>query len=420
MKTNKTRLAPFLIFTLILSARSAYAEVLPLFTEDLDAFDARADLGDGELHGVEIIPEAESPFNDGNAFRIYDFNPDDKPELQGEFFEPLEDPFRIDFQSFNQSVNESSSAIRFRMANTGKNISSESRVAFSLSWQADSRLTAKYEREDGTVGTLGTFLSPQTVADITLVANPNGDDSYSYTLFDETRTLNTTSYDVFVDGFLLSADFENGMPFHLTRSEAEFDPFLGLSRFGLIGSSNANVDPDYLFDNIILRTGDDIATEVETPIKGDTNLDGTIDASDIDLLSKAVRDGTVEARFDINDDGGVDDADRVELVTGILGTWIGDSDLNGEFNSGDFVQVFSFGEYEDGIAENSTWATGDWSGDADFTSGDFVAAFVDGGYEKGQRTAAAAVPEPSSLLMLLVAALMTFSRVHQARKTRCA
>jgi hypothetical protein len=38
-----------------------------------------------------------------------------------------------------------------------------------------------------------------------------------------------------------------------------------------------------------------------------------------------------------------------------------------------------------------------------FSSADFVAAFVDGGYEQGVRAAtAAAVPEPSSLMLTLL------------------
>ncbi|MCA9212206.1 MAG: hypothetical protein KDB27_04000 [Planctomycetales bacterium] len=77
-----------------------------------------------------------------------------------------------------------------------------------------------------------------------------------------------------------------------------------------------------------------------------------------------------------------------------LDAWIGDADLNGEFNSGDLVAVFQAKEYEDIFQGNSTWATGDWNGDGDFTTSDLVFAFQDGGYEKGLRPAA--VPEPSA------------------------
>ncbi|MDG2381140.1 MAG: hypothetical protein P8N76_05660 [Pirellulaceae bacterium] len=103
------------------------------------------------------------------------------------------------------------------------------------------------------------------------------------------------------------------------------------------------------------------------------------------------------------DDGSLTDAtERANYVHEVLGTWIGDSNLDGEFNSTDFVVVFTAGEYEDELADNSIWATGDWNGDSEFNSSDFVAAFSDGGYERGA-IAVAAVPEPVSGAMLLSA-----------------
>jgi hypothetical protein len=52
-----------------------------------------------------------------------------------------------------------------------------------------------------------------------------------------------------------------------------------------------------------------------------------------------------------------------------------------------------------------TRATGDWNADGEFDSSDFVVAFTDGGYEAGPRGSVAAVPEPSSLVLMLLAAL---------------
>ncbi|MCA9212033.1 MAG: lamin tail domain-containing protein, partial [Planctomycetales bacterium] len=58
----------------------------------------------------------------------------------------------------------------------------------------------------------------------------------------------------------------------------------------------------------------------------------------------------------------------------------GDSNGDGIFDSSDFVLVFQAGEYEDGIAGNSTFEEGDWDGDGDFTSSDFVFVFTVGNY----------------------------------------
>jgi len=145
-------------------------------------------------------------------------------------------------------------------------------------------------------------------------------------------------------------------------------------------------------------------------IPGDYDGDGELSASDIDILSVAVSDGLVDGIYDLNDDGIVNGVDRQVWVEELRNTWFGDSNLDGQFNSSDFVVVFGAGQYEDETPGNSTWATGDWNGDGDFNSSDFVAAFTGGGYEKGFRPAA--IPEPSTLMLLLfaIAAISTKAR----------
>ncbi|MDG2381914.1 MAG: PEP-CTERM sorting domain-containing protein [Pirellulaceae bacterium] len=135
-------------------------------------------------------------------------------------------------------------------------------------------------------------------------------------------------------------------------------------------------------------------------IRGDFNGDGQLDAMDIDLLSAEVRFGNNPASFDLTADGRVDSKDRIEWVEVVANTYFGDSNLDGEFNSSDFVAVFAAGEYEDNVDDNSSWSTGDWNGDTEFDSSDFVTAFTAGGYEVGARVFA--VPEPSSLIILLI------------------
>jgi hypothetical protein len=248
------------------------AAIIPLYTEAEQAdlglvWNANLDAGDGTTYGVDVVnagTSPASPFGTGNAMRMYDFNSGDKPEVQLDLATPITGAFRVDFKSFNNSVNSSSKAIRFRMANAGLNISSESRTAFSLSWQADGEVTAK---SDAGFGVIATKSSDPLVGvqAITLVGNAAVSDNYSYMLFGQSRTLNAQSYDVFINGVLLNdssdADEINGLLFTLSASAANYDPTLGLSRIGLIGSSNGDVDPDYFFDDIILRTGNDVIPE---------------------------------------------------------------------------------------------------------------------------------------------------------------
>ena len=146
---------------------------------------------------------------------------------------------------------------------------------------------------------------------------------------------------------------------------------------------------------------------------GDFSDNGVLDAADVDLLAAEIRSDEPNVEFDLNFDEIVDELDRIVWVHDVSRTYFGDSNLDGEFNSSDFVTVFKAGEYEDDIEMNSGWAEGDWNGDGDFNSRDFVFAFQDGGYEQGPRVAAV-VPEPSSAFFALLGVAVLFSRTRSS------
>ncbi len=170
-------------------------------------------------------------------------------------------------------------------------------------------------------------------------------------------------------------------------------------------------DEEYAFVSSQIQSGDQLHSYDRITVEsltagglpGDFNQNGIIDGDDMDRLSDEVRASTHDGVFDLNDDSLVDEVDRVIWVQDktIANTYFGDSNLDGEFSSGDLVAVFVTGEYEDERANNSIWATGDWDGNREFDSSDFVIAFAAGGYELGPRVAAQAIPEPSALTMLL-------------------
>jgi hypothetical protein len=149
-------------------------------------------------------------------------------------------------------------------------------------------------------------------------------------------------------------------------------------------------------------------------VPGDFNGNGILDAADIDLLSEQVRAGSNDPLYDLNADTLVNDLDRKVWVHDLKGTFFGDTDLDGAFNSADLVQVLASGQYEDTIDLNSTWLTRDWDGDGDFTCGDLVVALADGGYEAG----AAAVPEPAGVVLAMTAAALVAIRRRGCAKTR--
>jgi hypothetical protein len=143
---------------------------------------------------------------------------------------------------------------------------------------------------------------------------------------------------------------------------------------------------------------------------GDFDGGDVFELSDVDLLMARIR-GTsplrwLDAMFDVNSDGSVAGEDLHVWVKDLKQTWFGDANLDGAFNSGDLVMVFTAGEYEDATEDNSGWATGDWNGDGDFNSGDLMVAFQDGGYELGEQQPVAAVPEPSGALLAALALIV--------------
>ena len=197
----------------------------------------------------------------------------------------------------------------------------------------------------------------------------------------------------------------------------ESDPLNGAYgiKMALSTDSDQIVDSDPIF--VVFNFGLDESTFdqamlfyeqlLESPgLVGDFDNSGALDAADIDLMSDAIQANQTDPKFDLNGDTRVDGDDHRSWVLDLRATYFGDANMDGEFSSQDFITVFQFGEYEDGVPGNSTWVEGDWNGDRDFDTNDFVLAFKTGGYEKGPR-AAVAVPEPSGWIGILFGLGMT-------------
>lgn len=90
---------------------------------------------------------------------------------------------------------------------------------------------------------------------------------------------------------------------------------------------------------------------------GDFNADRIVGVDDLDLLSDTIRTGLQEKRFDLNISGSVTQDDLQFMVQKTLVTWFGDANLDGEFNTGDLVQVLGAGKYE--TQETAGWSEGD-------------------------------------------------------------
>ncbi len=168
---------------------------------------------------------------------------------------------------------------------------------------------------------------------------------------------------------------------------------------------NRELPNDQQFDRIELPAGNWDLTKLYTTgeitlvdfgTKGDFNASGILDSSDVSQLSEVVRSGANQRTFDANRDGEVGNEDINFWVYELMNTYFGDANLDGEFSSSDFVQVFASGKFEDRSRGMASWAEGDWDGNGYFETADFVKAFTDGSYEQGPRAAVPKVPEPNA------------------------
>ena len=138
-------------------------------------------------------------------------------------------------------------------------------------------------------------------------------------------------------------------------------------------------------------------------LAGDFDTNGALEAADIDLLADAIRNDTMDLKYDVNGDGSVTEADHLFWVETLKGTYPGDANLNLEVEFSDFLALSRNFDMEGG------WAQGNFDLDTEVLFGDFLD--LSRNFGKGEAVAAA-VPEPHgiSLLVMAMAGLLIVRR----------
>ncbi len=114
-------------------------------------------------------------------------------------------------------------------------------------------------------------------------------------------------------------------------------------------------------------------------VMGDVNDDMIGNQDDIDAIFAALRDGSDDDRFDLNEDGAVTGEDATYLIETVFETRQGDLDLNGRVEFADFLRLgVSFGN------DDASWAEGDLDGDTTVDFMDFLTLSANFGFRRPQ------------------------------------
>ena len=124
-------------------------------------------------------------------------------------------------------------------------------------------------------------------------------------------------------------------------------------------------------------TGFQVATvtiDIGHTLLGDVNLDGNVDVADIDDLFAAIGAGSNDSQYDLDQNGSVESADVDYLITTIFQTTLGDTDLDGDVDTGDLTRAIIGFTGAGGLGRG--WASGDTDGDGDVDTGDLTSAII--------------------------------------------
>ena len=140
---------------------------------------------------------------------------------------------------------------------------------------------------------------------------------------------------------------------------------------------------------------------------GDLNGDFLINAKDLDQLISVINDGSNDLLFDLNGTETVGFDDREFWLTTYKQSLVGDANLDGIVDSADLNAVGVNWQSATAIG----WADGDFNGDGNVNSTDLNEIGIHWREQGAQEAMAATVPEPTGMVLLMLAALTGLGRL---------
>ena len=156
-------------------------------------------------------------------------------------------------------------------------------------------------------------------------------------------------------------------------------------------------------------------------VNGDFNGDGNWNCQDINALTTAISASSSDLSFDMNGDGTIDISDITDVADG----WLtagganntsetgGNAFLSGDANLDGVVDVADFNIWNGNkFTGSSNWCDGDFTADGSVDVSDFN---LWNGAKFTSSDSVAAVPEPGSLVMLMIGLVFVSCRTRKSR-----
>ncbi len=139
------------------------------------------------------------------------------------------------------------------------------------------------------------------------------------------------------------------------------------------GAVEVSIDGSFVYTPPIDFVGEDVFTyqasdfggfsdvqtvTIDVLLPGDLDQDHDVDGDDIDTMAAAIRDGALEPQFDVDANGTVDRGDFDFLITSVIGTLLGDANVDFRVDASDYDAWDSHR-----FATDTGWSQGDFNGD---------------------------------------------------------